>query len=174
MIMIESPISTTINCGGWFQQAEMFASNNRNDFFQHQVVAVAMKNGKPIAFGVNKQRYFKQHSTYNCFCHAEIDLLRQFKKDLKRLKNTKIYVFRFNNSIHPEARKAKNAKPCIFCQHVLKNAGVSRIYYFDDAGQLLCLKNRELNNTFAHPHNITHFWAERNGPKHIAQNEYIE
>lgn len=162
-----------INCGGFFYFCEKYASENIDLFFQHQVIAMAVKNGKPIAYGVNKRRHYKNHSTYKCFCHAEIDLLRQFQKDLKKLKNCKIFVFRFNNSSHPTAREAKNAKPCIFCQHALKEAGASRIYYFNDDGELNCLRNRDLNNTFAQPHNITNWWAIKNGPKHIIQTEYI-
>ena len=115
----------------------------------------------------------KNSSTFKDFCHAEIDLISKIKNK-KTLKNLKIFVFRFNNSTHPNARVGKNAKPCLFCQHILKKHDVSRVYYFSDEGVLSVLKNSEMSFLVACPYNITYFISERYGSLHIDQRDYLE
>ena len=121
---------------------------------------MCIKNGKPIAFGVNKKRYSKNLSTFKCSCHAEIDLLRKIGN---KAKGSKIYIYRFNNTSHENAREAKNAKPCILCQHVLKKAGVSKVYYVNDSGIVSVLKNRDMKSIKGEPHKITYRFLEENG-----------
>ena len=143
--------------------AESYASDFRDDRFQHQIVAICVKSGKPIALGVKKFKYGKNKSTFECSTHAEIDLLSKLGD---KAKGSKIYVYRFNNNAHPEAREVKNAKPCLLCQHVLKLAGVARISYIDNDGNVMVLKNRDLVTLIANPINITHHFLHRSGVDH--------
>ena len=100
----------------------------------------------------------KGHSTFECSIHAEIDLLSKLGE---KAKGSKFYVYRFNNTSNPEARDVKNAKPCLMCQHVLKKAGVSRIYYIDDQGDVKSIKNKDLVSLIAEPANITKHFLEK-------------
>lgn len=122
-----------------------------------------IKAGKPIAFGVNKIRHMKNRSVFGCSVHAEIDLLNKVGD---KAKGSKIYIYRFNNTSSPSAREAKNAKPCLLCQHALKKAGVSRIYHVDDEGEIQVVKNRELTHLVGEPANITKYFLERFGEQH--------
>ena len=138
--------------------AESYATDFRDDDFQHQVVAVCIKNGKPIAFGVNQKRHLKNRSTFKCSCHAEMDLLRKIGG---KAKGSKIYLYRFNNTENPTARENKNGKPCIMCQHVLKSVGVSKIFYVDDDSNIQILKNRDMVSLIGSPATITRFFVDR-------------
>lgn len=100
-----------------------------------------MKAGKPIAFGVNKVRFVRNRSYFKCSCHAEMDLINKIGN---RAKGAVLYLYRFNNTKNPTAREAKNAKPCALCQHILKNAGVSKVYFVDDNQNMQILKNRDM------------------------------
>ena len=140
--------------------AESYATDLRDDRFQHQIVAICIKGGKPVALGVNKFKYGKNKSTFECSTHAEIDLLSKLGE---KARGSKIYIYRFNNTSHPDAREVKNAKPCILCQHVLKIAGVSRIHYINDGCNIEILKNRDLVTLIANPINITHHFITRSG-----------
>lgn len=121
-----------------------------------------MKNGKPIAYGVNQTRYSKNLSTFKCSFHAEMMLL---KKLGSKAKGSKFFVFRFNNTSHNDARKVKNAKPCLCCQHVLKKAGVSKVTYVDSNGEVQTLHNRDMKSLNGEPHYLTYSFLEENGDK---------
>ena len=58
---------------------------NNTCYMHHYMGAVAVKEGKPIAFGKNSDRSYSSDGFLNhCHsCHAEIDLLRQINKKLK-------------------------------------------------------------------------------------------
>ena len=151
--------------------AESYANDFRNENIQHQVVAICVKNGKPIAFGINQKRYIKNRSVFDCHCHAEIDLLRKLNN---KIKGTKFFLYRFNNTNHPDAREPKNGKPCIFCQHILKDCGVSRVYFLNDQNVLTVLKNRDMISVIANPATITHHFIERFGLKtNLKQEKYV-
>jgi hypothetical protein len=109
--------------------------------------------------GVNKYRYMKGKSTFECSTHAEIDLLSKLGP---KAKGSKIFVYRFNNTCHPKAREAKNAKPCPLCQHELKKSGVARVFYIDNHDQVRTLKNRDMLEVVGSPHVITRQFFEQN------------
>jgi len=105
--------------------------------------------------------------------HAEIDLLSKMGE---RASGSKIYIYRFNNTSCPYARQNKNGKPCPLCQHALKNAGVSRVVYVDDQGEVNTLKNRDMIGLIGQPSNITNHFLERYGDAHHGKfivNEFI-
>ena len=95
--------------------------------------------------------------------HAEMDLLSKLGS---KAVGAKIFVYRFNNTNNPNAREAKNAKPCILCQHSLKSAGIARIHYIDDNGVIQVIKNRDLVELKAKPSNITHYFLNKAGYHH--------
>ena len=130
---------------------------------QHQIVAFAIKGGKPLAFGVNQRRYSKNKSVFKCSMHAEIDLLNKLGA---KAKGSKIYIYRFNNTTSPTARENKNGKPCPLCQHALKKAGVARAYYINDDGETCIIKNREMIGLIGEPANITNHFLDRYGIDH--------
>lgn len=143
--------------------AESYASDFRDDNFQHQVVAICIKNGKPIAFGINQKRYVKNYSYFKCSCHAEMDLLRKLGD---KVNGSTFYLYRFNNTNNPSARDPKNGKPCILCQHILKNAGVAKVVYLNNEGKVCVLKNRDMLTVVGEPHHITSSFVDRHGSKH--------
>jgi tRNA(Arg) A34 adenosine deaminase TadA len=105
--------------------------------------------------------------------HAEIDLLSKMEE---RARGSKIYIYRFNNTTSPVARENKNAKPCPLCQHALKNAGVSRVIYIEDSGEVNTMKNRDMIGLVGEPSSITNFFLDRFGDAHHGKfivNEFI-
>lgn len=119
---------------------------------------MAISGGKPICVGVNSLRYIRGKSTFLCSTHAEIHLI---KKMGKRIRGCKIYVYRFNNSSAADAREVKSAKPCMLCQHELKNAGVSRVYYLNDEGRVEFMKNRDMITLVGNPAVLTSMFLSK-------------
>lgn len=95
--------------------------------------------------------------------HAEIDLLNKLGN---KAKGSKIYIYRFNNTTSPHARENKNGKPCMLCQHALKKAGVSKVYYVNDGGDTCILRHREMIELIGEPSNITNHFLDRYGVDH--------
>lgn len=105
--------------------------------------------------------------------HAEIDLLDKLGD---RAKGSKIYLYRFNNTSSPYARENKNGKPCPMCQHALKSAGVARVVYIDDTGNMNQMKNRDMIGLIGEPSRITNLFLDRYGINHHGKfvvNQYI-
>lgn len=124
----------------------------------YQVVALCIKGGNVIGFGVNRNRYVKNKSVFGCAIHAEVDLLHKLRD---KAHGSKIYMYRFNNSTSPTARENKNGKPCALCQHALREAGVSRVVYQLDSGETATLKKRDMIALNAQPSNITESFMKR-------------
>lgn len=121
---------------------------------------MAIRGGKPIAFGVNKRRHTKDGSVFFCSTHAEIDLM---KKLGDKIKDCKIFVYRFNNTNHATAREPKCGKPCPLCQHVLKKAGAKKVFYMNMDGEVEMMKNQDMISLIGSPCNITKYFLLRNG-----------
>ena len=105
--------------------------------------------------------------------HAEIDLLTKLGK---KASGSKLFLYRFNNTSSPDARRNKNGKPCPMCQHALKNAGVARVTYIDNDGTETILKNRNMIGLVGEPSHITNFFLDRLGKNHHGMfiiNEFI-
>lgn len=139
--------------------AENIAANEAVDS-QHQIVAFAVRGGAPIAYGVNKLRYHKDHSVFRCSMHAEMDLLSKLRE---RAAGCKIFVYRFNNTTSPVAREVHNAKPCLLCQHLLRKANVAKVQYLDDDGVLQTMKRSDLAELIAEPQELTEHFVRRIG-----------
>ncbi len=130
---------------------------------QHQIVAFAVKGGKIINFGVNKRRYARNKSVFKCSMHAEIDLLSKLGE---KANGSKFYLYRFNNTTSNIARENHNGKPCLLCQHNLKQAGVSRVTYLNDDGIVSQLKNRDMIGLIGQPSKLTNLFLDRHGDSH--------
>lgn len=120
---------------------------------QHQVVALLVRGGSVISYGVNQLRYVRGRSYFEGSLHAEVDLIRKSNPD--DLRAGKIFIYRFNNSLDPAAREPKCGAPCLLCQHSLKEAGANKITYIDQAGELTTKRNRHMCKLSNHPHIIT-------------------
>lgn len=142
--------------------------------FQHQIVALAIASGKPIAHGVNSKRHIRGKSTFLCSAHAEISLINKMGD---RIRGCRVYVYRFNNSSAPDARNPKNARPCLLCQHELRVAGVNRVVYLDDSGEVQFLKNKEMALLTASPAIITSMFlsttAQNGGGVRFRATDYL-
>lgn len=111
-----------------------------------------------VDFGVNKLRYSRNTSVFRRSMHAEMDLLRKLGP---KAAGSKIFIYRFNNASGADSRQNKNGKPCLLCQHCLKNAGVARVNYVDDTGEVCTLKNRDMIELIGAPSKITEFFLDR-------------
>lgn len=109
-------------------------------------------------FGVNQLRYSRKASVFRRSMHAEMDLLRKLGG---KSHGSKIYVYRFNNAAGKDSRQNKNGRPCLLCQHCLKHAGISRVHYLDDDGEVCILKNRDMIQLVGEPSNITGHFLDR-------------
>jgi tRNA(Arg) A34 adenosine deaminase TadA len=130
-----------------------------DDGQQHQVVALLIRGGNVARHGVNRLRYSRGLSYFNSSLHAEVDLIRNC--DPSELIGSKVYVYRFNNTIHPQAREPKVSAPCPLCQHMLKSAQIGRVAFIDRDNQLVSRKGRDLHSLVDHPYNITTTFATR-------------
>lgn len=74
--------------------------------------------------------------------HAETALLRKLKP--AELKGAKIYVYRFNNTTASDAREPKCSMPCPMCQHVLRRAGIGRVFCMNDKNKITILKRNDM------------------------------
>lgn len=101
--------------------------------------ATVDSNGKIIAIRLNS--YMKTHPMmaryalnidrqFKVFLHAEIAALVASNR-----KATDIYVARMTRD-----RKFAYAKPCYICEMAIKEAGIKRIYYTDDAGHFSMMR----------------------------------
>jgi deoxycytidylate deaminase len=99
------------------------ASENSDARFQLGA-AIYSKKGKLISVGWNKS---KTHPKYGSFIyntiHAEGDALIKALRTKKSLKGAYIVVYRTRGNL---------AKPCPCCQTMLREAGISKVYYTDD------------------------------------------
>ena len=80
------------------------------------MVAFLLRNGKPIAYGVNKKGY------RGSSIHAEMDCLKKVRFQKRRAKNTTMFIARFKKD-----GKTGLAKPCSNCLEVLKNMGIKNV-----------------------------------------------
>lgn len=129
-----------------------------DDNQQHQVVALLVKGGTVVRFGVNQLRYSNRMSYFDHSLHAEVDLIKKCSAD--ELVGAKIFVYRFNNTTAPDAREPKVSAPCLLCQHMLNTAKIGKVTYIDKNNNLVCTKGRDLNMLTNHPCEITKFFAE--------------
>lgn len=108
-----------------FQLAQRLS---RKSCYHHKVGAVVVKKNKVLGVGYNKPYKTHPRSTnkYNTI-HAELDAILDCSRD--ELLGADIYVFREGSNQAPRL-----AKPCIHCHQLLKEVGISTVFYSDNDG----------------------------------------
>ena len=101
------------------------------------MVAFLLRNGKPIAYGVNKKGF------RGASIHAEINCLRKIRFQKRRGKNTTMVVIR-----HLRDGSMANAKPCANCVEVLKNMGVKNVAWTTNKQSFELSRIDNLENDF--------------------------
>lgn len=90
-------------------------------------MALQIRGGHIVNFGVNSLRYSRGRSYFYCSLHAEIDLIRKADGDLH---GDKILVYRFNKN-SPEVGHG-SSRPCPLCTHALRTANPGKISYYEN------------------------------------------
>lgn len=89
---------------------------------KHKIGGILVKKKRVISIGFNK---YKTHSKSNHpykNIHCELDCILGI--DLNILNGSSIYLYRETKDGRPAL-----SKPCKWCEQLLKNVGISRVYY---------------------------------------------
>ncbi len=135
--------------------AERIARKHSNDH-QHLVVALQIRGGNVINWGVNSIRYRRDFSYFQCSIHAEVDLVSKSTG----LKGSKVCVYRFNRA--QGEGDPRTSQPCPLCANLLAQAGVSRVVFQLDS-QVISCHPMMLPMVYADPVSLTNHYAKVNG-----------
>ena len=91
--------------------------------------ATIVRGGQVLAVGRNQKGY------RGASLHAEIDALRQLRRQKRGPEGTDIHVFRFGAN-----GELRMSKPCRECFVALRASGISRVFYHDSEGVQQVLK----------------------------------
>lgn len=96
--------------------------SKKSDHPQHKIGAVLVRKNRAINTGFNKIKTHTHSNSKYKSIHAEFDCI--FGLTPKELKSTILYLY----------RETKNgdmalAKPCEFCDQLLRNFGVGKVIY---------------------------------------------
>jgi deoxycytidylate deaminase len=107
---------------------EMARRLSKKSAYHHKIGAVVVKRRRAIGFGFNKPRKTHPKST-NPFktVHAELDAIIGLTRE--ELNGAEIYVVRERAS-----GSYGSAKPCQYCEALLKEVGIKVVYYTTDEG----------------------------------------
>lgn len=94
--------------------------------------AILVRGGRIIALGNNTVGY------RGASLHAERDALRQVQRQKNRAEGADMYVFRFGADGHN-----RHSKPCRHCYDAMQEAGVSRVFYYNEQGSQQVIKLRD-------------------------------
>jgi deoxycytidylate deaminase len=88
----------------------------------HQIGAVIVRKNRVLGVGFNKPRktHTKSNNAYRTV-HAELAAILAAQEDLT---GTVVYVYREFKDGSPNL-----AKPCKYCQLLIKQAGIKRVFY---------------------------------------------
>lgn len=115
---------------------EILKRNAYNSQMNNKHASCLVKNGKIYAFGVNK--YYNTKKIIISI-HAEIDAIACLKKTT----GMDLIVIRLHKNT------LKMSKPCINCIDKMVSAGINKVYYSNNAGEIVCeyLTDIERNHT---------------------------
>lgn len=94
--------------------------------------AILVRGGRIVAVGNNTTGH------RGASIHAEQDVLRQVQRQKNRAEGADMYVFRFGADGHH-----RHSKPCRHCYDSMREAGVSRVFYYDEDGTQQRIKLRD-------------------------------
>lgn len=123
-----------MNHDRWYTKALEAADNSTHD--KCTIGACIVKGNWLIATGWNqkkshpKQKHYNKTRNLNCndYLHAEIhSLVRSGREDVE---GADIYVARLDKKGKPA-----NCKPCKACAKAIEDAGISRVFYFNEKGE---------------------------------------
>lgn len=144
--------------------AAQLAEDFRDLDMQHQVVALHVKGKRVLGYGVNQKRYANLFSYFYDSLHAEADLIRRYGD---KIRGAKVFLYRFNNApTSPFGNKPLCGKPCPLCSHVLRMAGINRVVWIDDAGEVQSMRGHEMPLLTEHPSVLTQLFLDRSGNEH--------
>lgn len=101
-------------------------------------IAFLIKKGKIVHIGMNNAKSHPEIVKYNydefqSGIHAELNVCMKSGKE--NLRNYKMVVLRVNRK-----NKLSDSKPCIGCQHVIRQFDVGEVWYSDSNGNIVALK----------------------------------
>lgn len=104
-------------------------------YMYFRLIAAVVSGGRILSVGVNKSKkngYVarNQYAEY-CNTHAEIDALLKIK-DPKVLLGAKLFVMRLQR----DRETIVSAKPCEMCYKAMLDAGIKRVYYTNEHGDV--------------------------------------
>lgn len=91
--------------------------------------ATIVKGGRVLSVGYNRKGY------RGSSIHAEIDALRQLRRQKNGTEGADIHVFRFG-----AAGELRMSKPCLECFEALRQAKISRIHYYNNQSEPQVIK----------------------------------
>lgn len=167
-------MNTSDFSGIWWDHADLayqLADEFRDDTFRQQIVAISLKGSRVIGYGVNQKRHAKNLSVFNDSLHAEADLARKFGE---KIQGTKILLYRFNSAPEsPFKGVPMCAKPCLFCGHVLRKAGVGKVVFVDESGLVKDLGIEQLPFLSGEPSVLTKRFLEKMGQAPFKAADYL-
>ncbi|MCY0931634.1 deaminase [Streptomyces sp. H27-H1] len=123
MLALEVPASRHSRTG-WIQAALRQAARSGCRF---PMGAVLVHGNRILAAAPNKRRNSPLVDFRNSTFHAEVAALRR----ARRTEGATMYVARVDARMRPAM-----ARPCPRCQRALWEAGVQRVFYTDESGQV--------------------------------------
>jgi deoxycytidylate deaminase len=103
----------------FFEIAKKVSKKSNHEF---PMGAIIIRKGKVIGRGVNKDKtHTKSNHTYRNV-HAELSAVLNTR--LSDLEDCEVYVYR-----ETKDEVMAMAKPCVFCQEMLKSLGIKKVHY---------------------------------------------
>lgn len=100
---------------------------HKSDHHTHKLGAVVVRGNKIIGVGFNKMKTSPKSNHPFKSIHAELDAILSSHPD--RLNGSDIYIYRQTSS-----GELAMAKPCLYCQDLIRAAGIRRAYYTRKGG----------------------------------------
>lgn len=95
---------------------------------QHQIGCIIVKGGNILSRGFNQVRYSKRGCSFTNYpesLHAERAATRNLSREA--LRGSTVFVYR-----RGKEGSGRNAKPCRFCEDLLRFVGIKTCYYSDE------------------------------------------
>lgn len=112
----------------------------KSSFYPFRLGAVIFNHNSILSVGYNQVRSNHIPNEFKHFyetLHCETAAVLNYKKDLSNLKNCEMLVIRISRSVN---NNLVMAKPCIWCERLLRKIQLKRVYYSNDLGEIVSLK----------------------------------